>query len=141
MSRILLSLILCAALVTQLLAGSGLFSICRCAEAPDSCCQAPRQATAKPACCCHEASSVPACCQPEQSNPGPCPCCVGHGPEAVPASGQVQAERGQAMTFHQAAAPATLPDLASCARARDTRVRVHSPPGHRLQSLLCIWTI
>lgn len=142
MTRILLTLVLCAALVTQLLAGSGLFSTCRCAEDPGSCRQTRRQAPAKPACCCcHQAPSLPARCAPEKSPPRPCPCSIGQGPEAVLSSGQVQAEREHVVTFHRAAAPSALFGLVSCARARETWVPVHSPPGHRLQSLFCIWTI
>jgi hypothetical protein len=143
MSRILLSVVLCAALVTQLLAGSGLLATCRCAEDPDSCCQTHRQATARPTCCCCQQDPwVPACCQPEKSDPRPCPCRIGQSPEAVPPSGQVQAERGHVIsTSHQAAVPPTLASLASCARARETMFAMYSRPGHRLQSLLCVWTI
>jgi hypothetical protein len=66
---------------------------------------------------------------------------VGQGPEAVPPSGQVQAERGQVLPFQQAVVPPRRSNLASCARSREPGFSLLSPPGHRLQSLLCVWTI
>jgi len=142
MSRIHVTLVLCGAVVIQLLAGSGLLSDCRCATEPSVCCRTPRPAIAKPPCCCaHKTPAIPSCCQPQNPEPKPCRCCVYKTPEATPPTVEVRDEAGQTLALCQDTANA-LPAgrvLSQCSRGSRTPVPISS--GHRLQSLLCIWTI